>query len=126
VGDFDGDGRLELIAPGDYPEKGHSLARCFDGATGDIRWSLPIESPPPIGSAVSADLDGDGRDECLFTAGGELFCIGANARGDAGEIRWTMRCPAEPGPLSLADALGNGALTIILPCTDGFVYGIGQ
>lgn len=128
LGDFDGDGTLELLAPGDHPGPEGMQARCFDAATGSVRWALPIADSAGqlVGSAVTADLDGDGRDEGLFAVGPELYAVGATSDGTAGEIRWKLPFPATIGPVVLADAAGDGSLQIVVPCADGYVYGVGQ
>lgn len=128
LGDFDGDGNLELLAPGDHPGPEGMLARCFDAATGAVRWALPMAGSAGqlVGSAVTADLDADGRDECLFAVGADLYAAGATSKGTAGEIRWKLPFPAVVGPIALADAAGDGSLQIIVPCADGYVYGVGR
>lgn len=133
VGDFDGDGRLELLGIG-YADG----ARCYDVATGALRWRLAIEAGArPAGSGggiprftpdgvaagtASGDLDGDGRDEALFTLGPTLYCLGSNASGDAGELRWQMSLPARLGPPSIADVDGSGQLAVLVMGEDGYVY----
>jgi hypothetical protein len=125
LGDLDGDGRLELVAVGDGPTAEGMLVRVFDAATGAVAWELPIEGSGQVGSAVTADVDGDDRDECLFSFGPLLYSVGTAIEGDAGAIQWKLAFPAGVGPLALADTVGDGTLEIIAPCADGYVYGVG-
>jgi hypothetical protein len=122
VGDFTGSGRLEIVGLG-YDDG----IRCYDAAAGRVLWALPdpAAGQPPTETA-SADVDGDGRDEALFTAGTTLYCIGAagppaSARG---ELRWKLALPATVGPPVVADVDGDGTATILLVGADGWVYAV--
>jgi hypothetical protein len=83
-----------------------------------------------------ADVNGDGRDECLFSMGKTIYAVGAAKAGaDAGltgeascaegAILWTLDLPDRLGPLTIADVEGNGVARIVVGCADGHVYGIG-
>lgn len=136
LGDIDGDGRLELLSPG-HRRSLESLAqefRCYDAATGALKWTLPLPGscfvgnnrgfPDSPGHAVVADVDGDGREECVVAIAHTLYCIGAAPDGRSGEVRWRLELPAALGAPSLADVAGDGRLQIVIACADGYIYGI--
>jgi outer membrane protein assembly factor BamB len=120
VGDFDGDGHLEAIGVG-YQEDG---IRCYDAATGKIKWRLPMPASGDAAGTASADINSDGRDEALFTLGGTLYCVGTPQPGGAGALLWQLDLPATLGPPTIADADGDGLAEIILVGADGSVYGV--
>lgn len=138
IGDIDGDDRLELLGPGYRRESSTNAQdfRCYDASTGALKWMLPLPGscfgynnqvyPDSPASPMVADLDGDGREECVFGIGNTLYCLGATSDGTTGEIRWTMDFPTRIGPAALADVAGDGTLQIVVTCEDGFVYGIGN
>ncbi|HJN18889.1 MAG TPA: hypothetical protein QGH10_25540, partial [Armatimonadota bacterium] len=73
-GDVDGDGKTELLFPGAMGEDGREF-RCLDAATGEVRWSFPMPDEAISFPAV-ADMNGDGRDECVFTMGSTIHAVG--------------------------------------------------
>ena len=137
LGDLDGDGTLELVGPGYLQtlDTTNQEFRALDAATGALKWRLPLPGSGFIGNNVGfpdsptmpvvADLDGDGRDECIFAVVNTLYAVGATADGTAGEVRWTLEFPDRLGTASIADANGDGTLQILVACADGYVYGIG-
>jgi hypothetical protein len=138
IGDADGDGRLELLSPGHgkTPGTGEQEFRCYDAATGRLKWTLRLPgscfspnggfySGTPTATAT-ADLDSDGREECVFAAGSTLYAVGANRDGTAGEVKWKFEMPGSLGPPVIADTTGSGRPEIVVVCGDGYVYGIGQ
>jgi outer membrane protein assembly factor BamB len=137
LGDIDGDGVLELIGPGYLQTLGETRQefRAYDAATGTLKWRLPLPGSGFIGNnqgfpdspttPAVADLDGDGRDECLFAVVNTLYVVGTTADGKAGEVRWTLEFPERLGTPSIADATGDGTLQILVTCADGYIYGIG-
>ena len=138
IGDVDGDGQLDILSPGHRRTKGSQEQdlHCYAAATGRLKWKLPLPgtcfSPngAPYGlaptTAATADLDGDGSDEAVFSIGDTLYAVGASRDGRKGEIRWELKLPGRLGPPIIADADDDGKLEIILVCADGYVYGIGQ
>jgi outer membrane protein assembly factor BamB len=126
-GDVDGDGHAELFFPGAAGEKGREF-QCRNAATGALKWRLPIPDQQPTFPAV-ADINGDGRDECIFSMGKTVYAVGAaqaaTENASTGRILWTLDLPARAGPVAIADVEGNGAARIVVPCEDGNVYGIG-
>jgi hypothetical protein len=116
-GNFSGMGRREMLGWG-YEDG----LRCYDTATGKIRWrmALPVAGIPS--GCATADLDHDGRDEAVFVIDKTLACIGATRDGAAGELRWKLDLPAAGGPPSLASLDQGGRLSILVMGADGWLY----
>jgi len=109
--DVDGDGRLEV----GYEEKRDGWFVCRDLWTGGEEWRLKLEGAH-FGSAITADIDGDGKGE--FLIGG--YCIGTDAKGQ-GTIRWRLDLSAKNSWPAIADFDGDGLGDIVLPGSDGLV-----
>ena len=116
LADVNADGRMELGFTG--WEHGQGL-RCLDGATGEPRWEWPLPGNPTV-SVYSADIDGDGRDEFLFTVGRTLYSVGE--RDGAPVLMWQVDLPATPGDLALADVDADGKLEILFIGSDSVLY----
>ena len=58
LGDFDGDGRIEILL-----SHIDGVVRCYDGATGALRWELPIGTR--LADMAVCDIDGDGLVEAI-------------------------------------------------------------
>lgn len=126
-GDFNGDGRADVMGVG-YEDG----VRCYDMATGKIHWSIsnPAEgfgvfgnhTENPVRGSVSADLDGDGRDEALVAIDHTLFCLGASRDRAAGEVRWHLEFPAQIGPPTVVTLEKGGPVSILVVDANGFVY----
>lgn len=114
IGDVNGDGRLEVGGAG-YGGR----FRCFDGATGEIRWEVPLAGS--FTSTVTADIDGDGRDEFLVGVDRRVVAVGETAEGD-GAIHWKCELPATPTTPTIADTDGDGLAELIVMGDDGVVY----
>ncbi len=114
IGDVNGDGRLEIGGAG----YGNRFC-CFDGATGKIRWEVPMEGN--FTSTVTADIDSDGRDEFLLGVKRRVVAVGETAEGD-GAIQWECELPAMPATPSIADTDGDGVAEIIVMGDDGVIY----
>jgi outer membrane protein assembly factor BamB len=121
-GDLDGDGRLELCFPGAMGDAGREF-QCRDAATGALKWcaAMPDEA---LTFPAAADINGDGRDECVLTIADTLYAVGATGP-DSGGVLWTHTLPGRLGPVAVADVLGGGQVQIVVSCADGYVYGIG-
>jgi outer membrane protein assembly factor BamB len=120
--DVDGDGRLELIVAGAKSGDQREL-RCFDMNSGSLKWKLSLNGKPT--EPAVADIDSDGRDECIFTIGGNLYTVGAADDGQSGAIEWTLPLPSYTSSVAVADVMGDGQAQIVLSCADGYVYGVG-
>jgi outer membrane protein assembly factor BamB len=118
-GDFDGDGRIEALGIG-YPDG----IRCYDTATGHIRWRMPNPAPHDPLETASADINGDGREEALFVVANTLYCVGASGPSAQaqGTLLWKLELPAPVGPPVIADLEGQGRAAILLVGSDGYVY----
>jgi outer membrane protein assembly factor BamB len=114
-GDFDGDGRMEAIGIG-YDDG----VRCYDLASGKVKWRLPAPVPANVAGCASGDLDGDGRDEALFMIGQELVCLGSS--NGTGWLKWKFHLPVVCGPPALAVLEPGGTLSVLLAGSDGYVY----
>ncbi len=115
-GDFSGNGHIEALGIG-YEDG----IRCYEAATGKIRWRLPApESATPQGTA-SADLNGDGRDEALVAIDRTLYCLGEKSDGK-GSLLWKISLPARIGQPSIADVDNTGTASILVVGADGYVY----
>ena len=138
IGDIDGDGQLELISPGHQVDGSYESSKLhvYKAATGKLLWTMPLpgraftanigvmeNSPTP---SITADIDGDGREEAIFGIGKELFAIGATPDGKAGRIVWKISFDANIGTPAMIDANGDGQPEIIVICENGYVYGIGN
>lgn len=130
-GDFDGDNRTDVIGIG-YEDGG----RCYDTETGKVKWVIPNPTPgfggfgsrtnDPVRGTASADLDGDGRDEALYSIDKTLFCIGSSADGSKGEIRWQVDLPALLGPPTVVTLDKEHTVSILVVGEDGYVYCLNQ
>lgn len=138
IGDMDGDGKTELFGPGfrRNDDTNDQDFHCYDLETGSLEWKLPLSgscfganggsySGSPTGPA-SADIDGDGLVECIFTSANTIYAVGYDERAQGGEIRWKLDLPSTLGPVTLADTHEDGQLEILVVCADGFIYGIGH
>lgn len=115
VGDFDGNGDLEFFLDG----------KAYDAKTGAIIWT-PASVPTSHSPGVSADIDGDGRDEIIVTSGGTLYVIGGSAAGTSGQIEWTKNLGGSLGMPIVADSDGDGQIEILVVSTNGNIYSVGQ
>ena len=131
VGDFDGDGRLEMCGVAWHDGQPDSVVdgnnvRCFDTATGALEWKLKVPQHGHAVTSVSCDIDGDGRDECLLSSDNTLYAIGVTGKGRQGAIKWKLDLPGRIGPATVARLHEGGEVQIIVVCADGYVYGIGN
>jgi outer membrane protein assembly factor BamB len=116
-GDFEGDGRMEAIGAG-YPDG----IRCYDTASGKVKWRLDRPAAEPLTGSASFDSDGDGRDEAIFVFGRHLVAIGTTDGGVRGVLKWELDLPAAVGPPAIASLAPGESASILLVGSDGYVY----
>ena len=117
---------MDLFFPGAMGESRREF-QCRDAATGELKWRADVPDEVPTVPAV-ADIDGDGRDECIFTMANTIYAVGltkADAASPSGSILWTLDLPARAGAVAIADIEGDGVAQIVVMGADGNVYGIG-
>jgi outer membrane protein assembly factor BamB len=109
IADVDGDGKLEIGTL-------HNgfMFRCYDAATGALKWEL--KTPKCWTDTIVADVDGDGRPEFVL-AGNAITAIKA-VDANHGQILWEAPAPNSLTPL-VADLDGDGQGEIIVGCGDG-------
>jgi len=132
IGDIDGDGDLDLVSVG-HCNGDDSEIQAFEASTGDLRWTLDLN---PVCSSwtvpthvVTVDLDGDGRDEALFTYANVLYAIGEGEDG-SGHLAWYATFAPNSweallGDLAIGDVDGTGRPQILVNTESGHLYGIG-
>jgi outer membrane protein assembly factor BamB len=124
AGDADGDGRLELFVPG-AKMAGRREFQCLNAATGALRWRIPLPGNEQPTDPAVADIDSDGRDECIFTIASNVYCIGESPDGKSGIVEWTLPLPNYTSSVTVADSTGDGTAQVLVSCNDGTIYGIG-
>jgi len=111
IADVDLDGELEVILAASSPYHVY----CFNGATGDIEWSVStgypncVDSPPAV-----ADVDNDDKPEIIFgTFYGYVFCL----NGEDGSIYWQINLGTDSyiqsGP-NILDLDDDGQLDVVV------------
>ncbi|MBI5431869.1 MAG: hypothetical protein HZA52_03450 [Planctomycetes bacterium] len=71
LGDFDGDGALEVLMPAKLPSNQPTSMSVADAATRAIEWSNLVLGPIAAGP-VRGDVDGDGTDEVVVVCNGSI------------------------------------------------------
>ncbi|HLK63714.1 MAG TPA: hypothetical protein VKU19_09755 [Bryobacteraceae bacterium] len=134
IADLDGDGTLSLVSAGAAAPDGSAALSVNRASTGELLWSIPLPgcvrggqiAPGPVSVG---DINGDGRDEAVFTCGTNVYAVGADPGNRSGKILWTLNLGTgfdrSDSPI-LADAEGNGRLEIIVVGSNGYIYGIGS
>jgi len=120
VGNFNGDGKLDVVGIG-YSGGGDNV-RCYDGATGKVKWQLSVPLDADVHGTASADVNSDGRDEAIFTSGNTLYCVGAGKDGKSGTLLWKISLSEKLGPPTIAYLGGKSKMSILVSSRDGYVY----
>lgn len=112
VGDFDGDGKLEVAVP-----VLNGTLLCLNAADGTHKWRIQT---PVTGDVVAADVNGDGIME-LILAGrdGELRAVNSK---DGHEV-WRIRAGGSP---IVADVDADGLVEVLAVGGDGILRVIGN
>ena len=82
-------------------------------------------------SPAMGDIDGDNRDEAVFTVKNVLHALGSNAAGNAVKLRFSAKVDnneydRQLGDAIIADVDGGGAMQIVVNTSDGFILGLGE
>jgi outer membrane protein assembly factor BamB len=113
VGDFDGDGRLEIGVP-----VLNGTLLCLNATDGSHRWKAEAHI---YSDMVAADVNGDGILELLFSEpDGKLRALS----GRDGREVWSLPLPA-PGRPIVADVDGDGLVEVLIVGYDGVLRVIG-
>ena len=129
VGDFDGDGDVDIASVGHCASNGEEI-QVFEAATGELRWSAPLDSVCKSKAVpthlVTVDLDGDGRDEFLFTQNNVVLAYG-ESDGVGHEVwRVTFEKGTTLGTLAIADVYGSLEPQVVVNTSTGHVVGLGR
>jgi outer membrane protein assembly factor BamB len=97
------------------------IFHCVDAITCRTRWTFDLGTHAAMPfNIVSADIDGDGRDEFLVgTPTGDLFAL--NENGD-GHLLWKMTFEYGIREAIVADVDGDGLAEIVVELEDGSIH----
>jgi outer membrane protein assembly factor BamB len=111
VGDFDGDGKLEIGVP-----VLNGTLLCLNAADGSHKWSIKT---PVTGDVIAADVNRDGIMELLFAGrDGKLHAVS----GKDGHEVWAI---AASGPPIVADVDGDGLVEVLAVGSEGVLRVVG-
>jgi len=112
VGDFDGDGKLEIGVP-----VLNGTLLCLNAADGSHKWSIKT---PVTGDVIAADVNSDGIMELLFAGrDGKLHAVS----GKDGHEVWAIAASGQP---IVADVDGDGLVEVLAVGSDGVLRVIGE
>jgi FG-GAP-like repeat/IPT/TIG domain/FG-GAP repeat len=120
--DIDGDGKPDLISPGNANSPTSIISyRRNTSSAGTVSFAPEVDLPAPSGSypysMVTADLDGDGRQDVVFTASTGSLSIYPNS-STAGTIAFASRqdftTGTDPFSVAVADLDGDGKPDIVV------------
>jgi hypothetical protein len=133
VGDLNGDTVIDLVSVGHCDSENQEV-QILDARNGTLQWSLSIPelcSSRKVPTHVSTvDLDGDGRDEALFTYENCIYAVGVDQQAGA-VLLWQVRVEpdawlAELSEVVIADVDGSGNSQLIVNTSSGYIYGFGS
>jgi outer membrane protein assembly factor BamB len=111
VGDFDGDGKLEIAVP-----VLNGTLVCLNAADGKRKWTIKT---PVTGDVVAADVNGDGVMELVYAGrDGKLRAVS----GKDGREVWSIAANGRP---VIADVDGDGLVEVLAVGGDGVLRVIG-
>ena len=130
VGDLNGDSTIDLVSVGHCNGDGDEI-QILNARDGTLQWSLSMPElcdswlVPTHVSTV--DLDGDGRDEALFTHKNNIYAIGVDP-GAGAVLLWQVRVEpdewlAQLSEVVVADVDGSGRPQLIVNTASGYIYG---
>ena len=120
--DLDGDGKPDLISPGNANSPNSIISyRRNTGGTGTLSFGPEVDLPAPAGSfpynMVTADLDGDGRQDVVFCASTASLCVYPNT-GAPGTIsfgtRQDLATGTDPFSVAVGDLDGDGKPDVVV------------
>jgi outer membrane protein assembly factor BamB len=112
VGDFDGDGKMEIAVP-----VLNGTLLCLNAADGSHKWRIQA---PVTNDVVAADVNGDGGVELIFSGrDGKLRAIS----GKDGREVWSIAATGRP---VIADVDGDGLVEVLAVGYDGVLRVIGE
>jgi outer membrane protein assembly factor BamB len=112
VGDFDGDGKLEIGVP-----VVNGTLLCLNAEDGSHKWRIKT---PVTGDVVAADVNGDSIMELLFAGrDGKIHAVS----GKDGHEVWTLDASGQP---IVADVDGDGLVEVLAVGGDGIMRIIGD
>ncbi len=115
--DVDKDGLMDIVIPF---RKDSDRIMCVSAQNGDVKWVYPPMDQDgiagdPMGVPAIGDMDGDGKDEILFTGrSNNLYCIDAAT----GQEKWIHESAGKDESVCLYDINGDGKLEAIYQAGD--------
>jgi len=111
VGDFDGDGKVEIAVP-----VLNGTLVCLNAADGNRKWTIRT---PVTGDVVAADVNGDGVMELVYgSRDGRMRAVS----GKDGREVWSIAAAGRP---VIADVDGDGLVEVLAVGGDGVLRAIG-
>lgn len=134
LGDFSPNPGIELLSVSHCDQDGQEI-RLFAAENGALLATLPLADAcrwPFARGAVSADIDGDGYAEALFSAQDYLYAVGA-VDGEL-KVLWRVRFADDAnnvyagtlGDVIIADVTGDGRPQILVTTESNHLYALGS